>query len=126
VNELHKKGFLIDHLTMPRHVNPQSCQSYMGICKYKNDQAHRIDIKYYPIDQFAYAVLYFTGSDMFNRKMRLEAMNLGYHLSDHGMYKCVKEGTKVTQTGPNIHCKAEKEIFEILGLEYKEPKDRSL
>ena len=46
---------------------------------------HRIDIKYYPLDQYAYATLYFTGSDMFNRSMRLYARKLGYSLSDRGM-----------------------------------------
>lgn len=80
----------------------------MGIARFKSDVHHRIDIKYYPVDQFAYAVLYFTGSDMFNRKMRLEAMEKGYHLSDHGMHKAVKDGAKVTATGPNIACKTEK------------------
>ena len=107
-------------------MDTKSCQSYMGIGKFKTEMHHRIDIKYYPMDQFAYAVLYFTGSDMFNRKMRLEAMNQGYHLSDHGMHKSVKEGAKVTAVGPNIICKTEKEIFDHLGLEYKAPHERSL
>ncbi len=64
----------------------------MGICHYKDELHHRIDIKYYPIEEFAFAVLYFTGSDMFNRKMRLEAIEKGYHLSDHGMHKVIKNG----------------------------------
>ena len=46
----------------------------MGICQFKDQLHHRIDIKYYPRDEFAFAVLYFTGSDAFNRRMRLWAI----------------------------------------------------
>lgn len=54
-------------------------------------------------------MLYFTGSDMFNRKMRLEAMEQGYHLSDHGMYKVNKNASdKSTEKGQQIKCKTEK------------------
>ena len=59
---------------MPRHISTHSCQSYMGICQFKDQLHHRIGIKYYPRDEFAFAVLYFTGSDAFNRRMRLWAI----------------------------------------------------
>lgn len=64
-------------------------------------------------------MLYFTGSDMFNRKMRLEALEKGYHLSDHGMHKFTKNSDKSEEKGVSIKCKTEKEIFEILGILYK-------
>lgn len=35
------------------------------------------------MDQYAFALLYFTGSDLFNREMRLTAMEKGLMLSDH-------------------------------------------
>ena len=57
----------------------------MGVCLFEGETHHRIDIKYYPIEQFAFATLYFTGSDMFNRSMRLYARKKGYSLSDHGI-----------------------------------------
>ena len=56
---------------MPRNIKDKGCQSYMGICHMEDALNHRIDIKYYPREEFAFAVLYFTGSDIFNRKMRL-------------------------------------------------------
>jgi DNA polymerase lambda len=56
----------------------------MGVCQYQEEIHHRIDIKYYPINEYPYALLYFTGSDMFNRSMRLYASKLGIQLSDHG------------------------------------------
>lgn len=50
VERLTEKAFLTDHLTMPRHTNTKSCQSYMGICQLKDALHHRIDIKYYPTE----------------------------------------------------------------------------
>ena len=40
--------------------------------------------------------------------MRLWAMEHGYHLSDHGIYKADKVGTKSNPSGPPIKCKTEK------------------
>jgi DNA polymerase/3'-5' exonuclease PolX len=46
----------------------------MGICKLDDKHpARRIDIKAYPLDQYGFALLYFTGSGNFNRSMRLFA-----------------------------------------------------
>ena len=56
----------------------------MGVCQLDEPIYHRIDIKYYHIDEYPYALLYFTGSDMFNRSMRLYASKLGIQLNDHG------------------------------------------
>lgn len=58
--------------------------SYMGVCVFEDKIHHRIDIKYYPTAEYPYALLYFTGSDMFNRSMRLYASKIGIQLSDHG------------------------------------------
>jgi DNA polymerase lambda len=43
--------------------------SYMGVCKLAQENAvhRRIDIKIYPRSMYAFAILYFTGSDHFNR-----------------------------------------------------------
>lgn len=111
---------------MPRHENPKSCISYMGICKYEDETHHRVDLKYYPVDQFAYAILYFTGSDVFNRNMRLYAMKNGYCLSDHGMWKAEKIGANIVTHEAGIPCYTEEEIFEKLGIKYKSPQERNL
>jgi DNA polymerase lambda len=39
-------------------------------------------VQTYPRSMFAFALLYFTGSDHFNRSMRLFASKKGYSLSD--------------------------------------------
>lgn len=64
----------------------------MGVCVFEEKLHHRIDIKYYHIQQFAFATLYFTGSDMFNRSMRLFARKKGYSLSDHGLSVVERNG----------------------------------
>ena len=57
----------------------------MGVCQLDDPTHHRIDIKHYPIEQYAFALMYFTGSDLFNRQMRMVAHNKGLMLSDHGL-----------------------------------------
>jgi DNA polymerase/3'-5' exonuclease PolX len=72
----------------------------MGICKSKEDTFfRRIDIKVYPKDQYAFALLYFTGSDYFNRSMRLLAESKGFTLSDHGLAPIGKVAGKKVSKG---------------------------
>ena len=100
----------------------------MGVCKVDkpDSKARRIDIKVYPKDQYGYAILYFTGSDLFNRSMRLFAENKGLTLSDHGMFDFSLNGkTKVTH-GAGVPCQTEEEVFKALGLPYKMPHEREI
>jgi DNA polymerase/3'-5' exonuclease PolX len=45
----------------------------MGVCRVL-EKNRRIDIKVYPREQYGTAILYFTGSDYFNRSMRYLAV----------------------------------------------------
>jgi DNA polymerase lambda len=70
VIKLEKEGFLKERLGDFRRSTTGS-EGYMGVCQL--DAKHkfrRIDIKVYPRDQYGFALLYFTGSDKFNIKMR--------------------------------------------------------
>ena len=124
VNELEKVGFLTDHLTHPKPSDSRSSMSYMGVCKFNGPTAHRIDIKYYPNEEFAYALLYFTGSGTFNRMMRLHCMKLGLNLSDHRAEP--KKEKDVVWTKPIPVCLTERDIFNFLSLDYKTPQERDL
>ena len=79
----------------------------------------------YPKEQYGYAILYFTGSDYFNRSMRLFADKKGFTLSDHGMVPNSKasttSGLKLSSKGIGIPCQTEEEVFKFLGLPYKTP-----
>lgn len=120
VERLEAVGFLTDHLSMPHKQTSPSSLSYMGVCLHRGVH-RRLDIKYYPLEQYAYALLYFTGSDYFNRSMRLHAKKEGYTLSDHSLVPI--GGAKKGQD--NIFCFSEKDIFDFLGLDYVKPEDRS-
>ena len=75
-----------------------------------------------------YALLYFTGSDHFNRSMRHYAKARGYSLSDHGIVAAVKSGAhNIVRGTQNLapQARTEADIFAALGLQYVEPADRN-
>ncbi|KAL1529684.1 hypothetical protein AB1Y20_000623 [Prymnesium parvum] len=124
LEQMSADGLTIEHLT---EVTATS-RSYHGIIKLPDyERFRRLDLKVYPSDQYAYALLYFTGSDHFNRSMRHYAKALGYSLSDHGLVKAVKAGANnvVRGTLNLVPAVEERQIFDALGLEYKEPSDRN-
>lgn len=103
--------------------------SYMGVCKLPHTAGavhRRIDIKVYPRELAAFAILYFTGSDHFNRSMRLYATKKGFHLSDKGLFRATRDSNNVAvKVGKMVPCSTEREIFEHLGLPFKEPCERN-
>jgi len=107
---LHEKDFLKDDLT-GRNVTTK----YMGFCKYKNNPIRRIDIRFVPYNSYPAALLYFTGSGVFNKKMRKKAISLGYLLNEYGLFKDRKQ----------IKIKSEEDIFNKLKMKYVEPSDRN-
>jgi DNA polymerase/3'-5' exonuclease PolX len=89
--------------------------------------ARRLDIKLYPPSQFAFALLYFTGSDYFNRSMRLYAQQRGLGLSDKELKPIVRVGgERVHETCRGVDCETERDVFTALGLPYKEPAERDV
>jgi NAD-dependent DNA ligase len=94
----------------------------LAIAKLPGKQtARRVDFLYTPLKEYAFAILYFTGSKVFNTVMRQRALNMGYTLNEHGIYKMVsgKKGARVDQEFPD-----EKSIFDFLNMEYKTPEER--
>lgn len=83
--------------------------------------ARRVDFLYTTTEEFPFAVLYFTGSKFFNTVMRNVAINKGFTMNEHGIYKIQenKKGEKV-----NKIFTYEKDIFNFLELEYKSPNER--
>ena len=96
LSRLEAQNFLKERLGSTR-VSDKGSEMYMGVCKLPESKYklhRRIDIKVYPKDQFGFALLYFTGSDYFNRSMRLFAEQKGYTLSDHGLAPVAKSSSK--------------------------------
>lgn len=77
----------------------------------------RIDIKALKsINDYYYSVLYFTGSGKFNEMMREKAKSMGLTLGNDEMI--------INSTGEKIYVRNEKDIFNILGVEWVEPSKR--
>jgi DNA polymerase/3'-5' exonuclease PolX len=80
--------------------------------------ARRLDLLLTAPAQYPYAILYFTGSDLFNIAMRGWALERGYTMNEHGM----------TPTSPDKPAapvmKSEEDIFAFLGLQYVAPTAR--
>jgi NAD-dependent DNA ligase len=89
-----------------------------------SDSARRVDFLYTNPEEFPFAILYFTGSKIFNTVMRHVALEKGYTMNEHGLYslqgEAKKKGDKVAHAFKN-----EEDIFDFLGLEYKSPTERT-
>lgn len=74
--------------------------------------------------EYEIALLYATGSGIFNIRMRFVAKKKGYLLNQHGLYKVSKVGEEVKLTNTGV--KTQEEVFEKLGMKYREPSRRNL
>ena len=93
----------------------------LGISQLRRKPARRIDFMFAPKDEYAFAIMYFTGSKSFNTVMRARALAMGYTMNEHGIYHMVnkKKGKKI-----NRYFKDEESIFKFLGMVFKEPHKR--
>lgn len=109
IQKLKEKNIIVDSLTAEDVPT-----KYMGICKLKSI-LRRIDIRFMPFDSYYTAILYFTGSKDTNTKMRQLALTMNYMLNEYGLYD---------EKNNSIPISSEKEVFEILGMEYLTPDKR--
>lgn len=137
VERLREEGHISHHLTSVNPINREifyqkrgnfddvlinaskKAESYMGVFVSPTvpNKHRRIDIKFYPYRERAYASLYFTGNGWFNRAMRWYAKSKKkMKLTDKGLYPNDSE--------KRIKAKSEEEIFELLDLVYKSPQQR--
>ena len=86
-------------------------------------KARRVDFLYATQEEYAFSILYFTGSKEFNTAMRQQALNQQLTLNEHGLHKINKAKEK-TEKIKNPTFKSEKDIFDYLNMIYKEPNER--
>ena len=102
----------------------------MGVVGLLDKPKRHLDVFIYPKAEYAFALLFATGSGQFNVRMREYALKKGYSLSDKGLRKGSASGEWVTlaeyrdKIGVET-IRKEREIFDFLGLNYIEPGDRS-
>lgn len=122
---LHQSGFLTDDLVSHEENGEQ--KKYMGICRLPGTSQlyRRLDIIVVPYSEFACALLYFTGSAHFNRSMRALAKTKNMSLSEHSLNCAVirQRGVKLV-AGTPLHTPTEKNVFQHLGIPYREPHER--
>lgn len=74
----------------------------------------RADMFYTEPENLPAALLHFTGGKDFNIRIRAHAKKQGYKLNQYGLFS----------NGKKIPVKSEKEILDIIGVTWKDPKDR--
>ncbi|GAX27162.1 DNA polymerase beta [Fistulifera solaris] len=124
--------------TIPAHVRPHliehrgsshgmlraedtSSTTYFGVIKSPlvPGRRRRLDIKFYPYRERVFASIYFTGNGYFNRAMRLwSSRKMGLTLNDHGLFI---QNTEISVLDDPFN---EKEVFDKLGLVWKEVTER--
>lgn len=112
IDKFKQDGYLTD-------VFAEGGKKCLGVCKLKRHKTfRRIDLLYSNKKEYPFAILYFTGDAAFNVSMRQYCISKGLSLSEHGL--------KDEHTGKFVDfgAKTEKDIFDYLGLNYVEPKDR--
>uniref|UniRef100_A0A8C5R4G2 DNA polymerase n=1 Tax=Leptobrachium leishanense TaxID=445787 RepID=A0A8C5R4G2_9ANUR len=110
-------------LTHPHFTSQTSKQ---GVCQLPSDgdkvfPFRRIDIRLIPKDQYFCGVLYFTGSDIFNKNMRGHALEQGFTLNEYTLRPLGVTGI----AGEALPIDSEKDIFDYIQYKYREPKERS-
>jgi NAD-dependent DNA ligase len=117
VDKLVKTGIILEVLSR----GPSKTLVIARLPGLKGNVARRIDFLYAPPNEFAFAILYFTGSKIFNTVMRQYGLDKGYTFNEHGIYHLEnkKKGPKVERD-----FNTEKDIFDFLGLQFKTPIER--
>ncbi|KAI5437153.1 hypothetical protein KIW84_023323 [Lathyrus oleraceus] len=65
--------------------------TYFGFCTYPGRELrHRIDLKVYPRDIYAFGLVAWTGNDVLNRRLRLQAESKGFRLDDTGLFPAIQ------------------------------------
>ena len=112
VKALKDAGYVKEVLAIGAHKCLAIAQLADGV------SARRLDLLVTPPAEFPFAVLYFTGSDTFNVRMRQVALEQGYTLNEHALTN-VKTGEAVAGL------KTERDIFDFLKVEWREPVERT-
>jgi DNA polymerase/3'-5' exonuclease PolX len=109
LQEIKRENILIESLTGEKVET-----KFMGIFKW-GEIIGRIDIRFFPMESYYYATLYFTGGKDLNTNMRLIAITRNYKLNEYGLYD---------ENNKRFEVNSEKEIFELLDMHYIQPRLR--
>lgn len=119
VTALEESGFVTDVLSLGDN-------KFAGVCRLTDDGKEylhrRIDIRLIPHDEYYCALLYFTGSDVFNKNMRQHALEQGFTLNEY----CLRPMGSTGVPGEPLPVTCERDVFDYINYPFKEPVERSL
>jgi DNA polymerase (family 10) len=122
ISALKKQGIIVEVLA-------SGSKKFMGISKLQSFEKYRhIDIIESKPEEYAFGILYFTGSGGFNAMMRGIALEKGYSMNE---YRLSHKLTKKPLTEEEIFQKLGKnnfeeeiDIFKFIDMEYVLPEKR--
>ncbi|CAL5421404.1 unnamed protein product [Camellia sinensis] len=132
VKHLKDIKFLREDLIFSIHSEEDTdagVDTYFGLCTYPGRELrHRIDLKVYPRDIYAFGLIAWTGNDVLNRRLRLLAESKGYRLDDTGLFPATQSSSskRGTRAITSLRFKTEREVFDFLGFPWFEPHERNL
>ncbi|XP_026483937.2 DNA polymerase beta-like [Vanessa tameamea] len=110
------KGCITDVISMGE-------TKFMGVCRLSNNHPfRRLDIRLIPKEQYYCAVLYFTGSDVFNKNMRSHALEKSFTLNEYSLRPIGVTGIP----GEPVQIESEEEIFDYIDYPYQKPEERNM
>ena len=119
ISEKNDKDFIstfLKHNIIVKNILAQGSTKVLclgGLSKFR----HRIDFELVKDKEWAFALLYFTGSKNFNQHMRGIAKSKNMLLNHKGLF--IGEDTQ-------IYLESEKEIFAFLDMPYRSPEERNM
>ncbi|XP_071360977.1 DNA polymerase lambda [Trachinotus anak] len=125
LESLRDSGFLTDDLVSHEENGEQ--KKYLGVCCLPGPghRHRRLDIIVVPYNEFACALMYFTGSAHFNRSMRALAKTKNMSLSEHSLNQAVvRQGNLKVYGGTPLPTPREEDVFSLLGIPYRKPHER--
>ncbi|XP_061376565.1 DNA polymerase lambda [Gastrolobium bilobum] len=132
VKHLKDMNFLREDLIFSTHSEEgtdSGVDTYFGFCTYPGRELrHRIDLKVYPRDIYAFGLIAWTGNDVLNRRLRLQAESKGFRLDDTGLFPATQGsgGKRGAKGSASLKFYTEKEVFDFLGFPWLEPHERNL
>jgi len=113
IYSLRKNKYILETLA-------EGSKKFMGIAKLPNCDPRRIDIIWAPPREYPFALLYFTGSEKYNRNMREHARKLGYKLNEKSLIPLPSNSSPI----PIPKFQTEEDIHIFLNLPYLLPQHR--